>query len=257
MNNINAIKFLSEGTSIISLIKKSDFLTDYNVSLEYSYNGTDWSVWDLSGLIINQGETLYIRGNNLNSFSCWNEDTEAYYTFIIEGDKVSCSGNIMSLIDYENLPDAIPCDFCFYGLFSGCTALTTAPELPATELTDRCYYQMFYGCTSLTTAPELPAKNLAERCYDGMFSGCISLITAPELPATELADGCYYQMFSGCTSLTTAPKLPAKTLKKWCYSRMFSGCTSLTSAPELPTMALAEWYYFQIFNGCTFLKDKK
>ena len=150
MNNNNALKFLSEGISIISLIKKCDFLTDYNVSLEYSYNGVDWSEWDLSGLIINQGETLYIRGNNPNSFSCWNEDTEAYYTFVIEGDKVSCSGNIMSLIDYKTLPNIIPCDYCFYELFSGCTSLTTAPELPAAELTDRCYYQMFSGCTSLT-----------------------------------------------------------------------------------------------------------
>ena len=43
MNNINAIKFLSEGISTISLTKVSN-TTYYNVSLEYSYNGTDWSV---------------------------------------------------------------------------------------------------------------------------------------------------------------------------------------------------------------------
>ena len=145
MNNTNAIKFLSEGTSTISLIKKCDFLTDYNVSLEYSYNGIDWSVWDLSDLTLNSGDTLYIRGNNPSSFS----NICTHYSFVIEGDNVSCSGNIMALIDYKNLPDVIPCSYCFYGLFENCSLLTTAPELPSTKLTDRCYSWMFNGCTSL------------------------------------------------------------------------------------------------------------
>jgi hypothetical protein len=71
---------------------------------------------------------------------------------------------------------------------------------------------MFSGCTSLTTAPELPATTLANNCYESMFSGCTSLTTAPELPATTLTNNCYYYMFNGCTSLnyikamfTTAP----------------------------------------------------
>ena len=206
MNNINAIKFLSEGISTISLVKKCDFLTDYNVSLEYSYNCNDWSNWDLSALTVNKGGTLYIRGNNPSSFS----NICTHYSFVIKGDKVSCSGNIMSLIDYKNLPDAIPCNYCFSELFSGCTALTTAPELPAKTLADGCYYQMFSGCTALTTAPELPAVELSEYCYSYMFYGCSSLKTAPELSAKGLAYSCYYRMFSGCTSLKTSHDLSAK-----------------------------------------------
>jgi hypothetical protein len=50
-------------------------------------------------------------------------------------------------------------------MFSGCSALTTAPELPATELADNCYSYMFSGCTSLTQSPELPATKLASSCY--------------------------------------------------------------------------------------------
>ena len=201
MNNINAIKFISKGTSTISLAKVSN-PTDYNISLEYSYNGFDWSAWDLSALTINQGDTLYIRGNNPSGFNSYNKNTKTYkyHKFIIEG-KVSCSGNIMSLIDYKNLPDVIPCSYCFYGLFENCNALTTAPELPATKLTDKCYVFMFSGCTSLTTAPELPATELAESCYESMFSNCYSLTSAPELPATKLADYCYSWMFNGCTFL--------------------------------------------------------
>jgi hypothetical protein len=34
-------------------------------------------------------------------------------------------------------------------MFSGCTSLVNAPELPATTLADRCYSYMFYGCTKL------------------------------------------------------------------------------------------------------------
>ena len=202
MNTINAIKFISEGTSTLSLIKVSD-PADYNVSLEYSYNGVNWRAWDASGLTIRQGVALYVRGNNPDGFNFYNKNTKTYkyYRFMIEGNKVSCSGNIMALIDYKNMHDVIPCSYCFYGLFENCAALTTTPELPATKLAEHCYSFMFSGCTSLVKAPELPATTLADSCYTSMFSGCSSLATAPELPATELADYCYSWMFDGCTFL--------------------------------------------------------
>ena len=37
-------------------------------------------------------------------------------------------------------------------MFSNCSSLTQAPELPATTLANRCYNSMFYNCTSLTQA---------------------------------------------------------------------------------------------------------
>ena len=64
-----------------------------------------------------------------------------------------------------------------------------------------CYDYMFSDCTRLTTAPELPATTLAAYCYQYMFSDCSSLTTAPELPATTLANYCYAYMFRNCTSL--------------------------------------------------------
>ena len=74
---------------------------------------------------------------------------------------------------------------------------------------------MFSGCTSLTSAPELPATTLVIGCYEHMFSGCTSLTIAPELPATTLENFCYQSMFSGCTNLsyvkalfTTTPSSP-------------------------------------------------
>ena len=40
---------------------------------------------------------------------------------------------------------------------------------------DHCYGYMFSDCTSLTQAPNLPATTLANSCYNGMFRSCTSL----------------------------------------------------------------------------------
>ena len=87
-------------------------------------------------------------------------------------------------------------------MFSGCTSLTTAPELPATTLAHRCYNSMFYGCTSLTTAPELPATTLANYCYIYMFHRCTKLnyikMLATDISATScLANWVYIVASSG------------------------------------------------------------
>jgi len=60
-------------------------------------------------------------------------------------------------------------------MFSGCTSLETAPELPATTLTDHCYSNMFSGCTSLTGTITIKCVSEAEGCYSFMFDGCSSL----------------------------------------------------------------------------------
>lgn len=141
---------------------------------------------------------------------------------------------------------------CSY-MFSGCTSLKTAPELPATTLATYCYYNMFYGCTSLATAPVLPATTLANSCYGYMFEGCSSLTTAPELPATTLANSCYMSMFAG-TKITAAPELPATILTDSCYRNMFYGCASLRYPPTLNATILQPRCYQHMFYGCTSLK---
>lgn len=144
-------------------------------------------------------------------------------------------------------------EYCCYQMFYGCTSLTAAPALPATDIASYCYYEMFRGCSALTTAPALPAITLVSSCYQYMFRDCTSLTTAPALPATALANNCYNQMFYGCTSLTTAPALPATNLANACYSSMFSNCTSLTTAPVLPATTLTNACYQKMFQGCTSL----
>ena len=170
-------------------------------------------------------------------------------------------GNIMSLVNEEHFATAteLTGNNAFSDLFLDNSQLynhsTYKLVLPATTLAAGCYYGMFLGCTHLTTAPELPATTLAEACYSGMFYGCTNLTTAPELPATTLADECYSSMFYDCTNLTTAPALPATTLAEACYRGMFYDCTNLTTAPVLPATTLAEGCYYMMFYGCANLNS--
>ena len=216
-------------------------------------------VWYNPALIeVASGEKIMLRGDNTN-FGYF-DSTESYYYNFFSGDsacRFNVYGNIMSLLDSTGYTTASTLEsaYTFYQLFSDCDGLVSAKDLvlPATTLVLGCYYGMFTNCTSLTTAPELPAITLADACYNNIFTNCTSLTTAPELPATTLASGCYYGMFNGCTGLTSAPELPATTLAANCYGSMFSGCTSLTAAPELPAITLADYCYSTMFNGCTSL----
>ena len=112
-------------------------------------------------------------------------------------------GNVMSLL-YEDFPNrnAVPA-YALSFLFSDYsgeidnTGLLLHPAkrllLPATTLAESCYGYMFSGCTGLTTAPELPATTLAQNCYGSMFSGCTGLgrikamfLTTPSSSYTNL-----------------------------------------------------------------------
>ena len=225
----------------------------YEISgLEYSVNNGKWE-----NVVANEEVTfggthgdLRLRGTNHNGTANGSSNNSTI-TFKDKTVNVACTGDIRTLQDWRNynIVEINNARFCY--LFLNCSVLTSAPELPATELEDRCYYGMFYGCTNLTSAPVLPATELATYCYYEMFSGCTSLTSAPELPATTLADNCYSNMFKKCTSLTSAPELPATTLAKYCYRNMFDGCTNLTSAPELPATTLANYCYDSMFRLCT------
>ena len=232
---------------------------------EYSVNNGPWIAIPGTGMTDfvtfggNKGK-LRLRGKSIANSGTYRVQSEVYTTYygyaIVKFEnevKVTCSGDIRTLIDYENHFVATN-NARFMYLFKNCPQLTSAPKLPATDLADNCYFMMFGGCTSLATAPELPATDLADRCYANMFDGCKSLTKAPELPATKLAYGCYYFMFSDCSALTTAPEeLPAKELANSCYTGMFCRCTSLTSAPQLPATELANSCYWRMFDGCTLL----
>ena len=270
------LTFVAEEYGVFSFSGTSGNSVQY--SLDGGYNWA-WLTNGYSTPSVASGATVMWKGNmsvpsNANGIGKFS----ASGRFIVEGnsmsllydddfdDKTSLRSSKMFMYLFSGctgmtsagnmiLPATTVTDFCYYGMFAGCTNLTTAPELPAMAMKNQCYNGMFMSCTSLTTAPDLPATTLANYCYDNMFTNCTSLTTAPSvLPATTLADYCYYRMFYDCTSLTTAPEIPATTLAPYCCEYMFDSCSGLTTAPStLPATTLANYCYSHMFYDCTSL----
>ena len=231
----------------------------YTISgLQYSVNNGDWNDVVADKVVEFGGDKgdLRLRGkDNLSGTAGSNSIAYSTITFGKTVD-VACTGDIRTLLDYENYENVATESARFSYLFYNCTQLTSAPNLPATKLADRCYSNMFYGCINLKTVPTLPAMKMFSGGYRSMFQGCTSLENAPDLPAKELADLCYAFMFSGCTKLKKGPDaLPAKKMASSCYDKMFYNCISLTAAPDLPAKDLAENCYSGMFRGCKGLTE--
>ena len=215
---------------------------DANQYLEYSVNGGEWKNFNYVQYVSFGGSNgdLRLRAK-VDQGNYFASDAGPMFKFGNESVEVNCTGDIRTLIDYENYYCANTSKAMFMNFFNSMTNLTSAPYLPSMELASQCYYAMFKGCTGLTTAPELPATTLDNSCYYEMFYGCTGLTTAPKLPATTLATFCYREMFYGCTSLTTAPELPATTLAMGCYDKMFYDCSNLSKVTMLATKYSANW----------------
>lgn len=232
--------------------------TRYTISgLQYSVNNGDWNDVVADKVVEFGGDKgdLRLRGKDNLGGTSGKYSGNSQISFGTTAD-VACTGDIRTLLDYENYENVETGSARFNYLFYNCTQLTSAPNLPATKLADRCYSYMFNGCTKLKTVPTLPARKMLSGGYRGMFQGCTSLENAPDLPATELADFCYAFMFQGCTKLKKVPDaLPAQTMASSCYKQMFENCTSLKKAPQLPATTLAIECYKGMFWGCKGLTE--
>ena len=274
---------------------KTNVSGTWTPDMKYSLDGINWTSWDYTQISIPNGHWIYMKGNNPDGFNQSNTN----YRYFSMGGRIKASGSVMSLIDDgDGTLLTIPTTnyYCFSYLFSGCDALLTVPELPATKLYTRCYNHMFRNCTRLTTIPydllpayETNANSAHTGAYYAMFSGCTALtnscninftVSNSSLQYCNMFRGCtslknigtiaitsftgggkndMEAMFRGCTSLTTIPSdlLQATTLKNGCYKSMFMDCTSLTTAPELPATTLAQNCYSDMFSGCTKLNHIK
>ena len=216
-----------------------------NDTRKFSYSNLKYITFS-SSVSSNVGGDIRTLSNYLDVNNETKPQSYMFFYLFYNNNKIVDASNLR--LSYNTLEER-----CYGYMFSGCTSLTTAPALPATNLASECYHSMFENCTSLVNAPQLPATTLAKSCYFNMFYGCKSLTSAPALPATTLEMSCYMYMFENCTSLTSAPILPATTLAERCYWKMFHDCTSLTTAPELPATNLTDYCYREMFQNCTSL----
>ena len=160
-------------------------------NIEYSVGTGDWKPLVENEPIPFGGDkgNLQLRATeNLNGTA---SDDESNFSQIIfrNSTKVACTGDIRTLLDYIDFKNVTTRNALFCFLFEGCTVLTSAPDLPATQLANKCYYFMFYSCTSLTKAPELPAETLPYNCYVGMFYGCTDLTSVTMLAPSDQITG--------------------------------------------------------------------
>ena len=219
---------------------------DANQYLEYSVNGGEWKNFNYAPSVSFGGGNGNLRlrakvgqGNYVAS------DAGPMFKFGNKSVEVNCTGDIRTLIDYENYYCANTSNAKFMNFFNSMKNLKSAPYLPSMELASQCYYAMFKGCTGLTTAPELPATTLVYSCYYEMFNGCTSLTTAPDLPATKLnpAYHCYRDMFNGCSKLSKVTMLATDYYASYCLNNWLDNAG--TSA-QSRTLKLASQ---MVYNG--------
>lgn len=188
---------------------------DYIISeLDYSVGGNEWAAVKKDTEISFGGANgdLRLRGKNTAGTATGTVQyaTYATITFTKSNVPVACTGDIRTLLDWNNYATVNTENARFIKLFENCSVLTSAPELPATTLARNCYACMFSGCTNLKTAPELKATALADCCYASMFSGCTNLKSA-ELSIEFLYRSCCDAMFNNCTNLSSVTMLaPSK-----------------------------------------------
>ena len=108
------------------------------VSLEYSTDGNTWSpfvVGSTTVTLANVDDKMYVRATSTGNTGMGSSSSN-YNKFVMTG-KIAASGNVDTLLDQNG--NSTLTNYCYHGLFSDCSSLTTSPELPSTTLANNCY----------------------------------------------------------------------------------------------------------------------
>lgn len=198
--NIPYLTFSADAEQTLTLTQiGSPTAVDY----QYSVNGAGWNKVTAGEAIAFGGEAGDLRLRAKSPIGTAKDYHNHYRISFGNATQVECTGDIRTLVDWENYATASTAEARFCNLFSSCTSLTTAPELPATTLAENCYSYMFSYCNALTTAPVLPATTLAEYCYSYMFFDCTNLssitMLATDISATDCLTDWVYDVSSSGT----------------------------------------------------------
>jgi hypothetical protein len=128
--------FTAEESNATLNLYKNDW-AEYNNQVVFSYDKQNWSNYEFGTEITleNIGDKVYFRAA---------DDVENWsfigYQFDITNGKIAASGNLNTLLKADgSVLDLSDRYLCYDNMFSYCTSLTQAPELPATTLADSCY----------------------------------------------------------------------------------------------------------------------
>ena len=250
----NYLKFTAEQDNstvrfchLTSASTKWDTSCDIEYSLDAGQTWTDYGVIvDHSGTLITlaSGKSVYFRSNTVRKFGGVNNTTTVSgnnVVFKMTG-KIRADGSLNSLIDKSATCDCInTVAFCY--LFSACTSLTKAPELPATSIGGHSYYYMFRGCTSLIDASILlPTKCVPAYAYEGMFYGCSNLKYGPFINANFFVPTYSFRyMFYNCTKLESVGNMVLSNPTTGNTSNWLYGTTSSTISRTIYLQSGTTW----------------
>ena len=82
------------------------------------------------------------------------------------------------------------------GMFNGCAALTSVPDMNTSNVTDMRY--MFENCAALTSVPVMNTSQVTN--MGGMFRNCAALTSVPDMDTSQVTMMNY--MFENCAALT-------------------------------------------------------
>lgn len=180
----NGFRFVSEGNNDYKRIKDIDFsLYDWSGVYELEKFFNEFDSTDGGGLISSDFD------NFIENF---------------DGEILSCASMFHysdALKEAPNFGDKTKNCLNMYGMFAGCTSLTSIPQLDTSNVTDMQY--MFNYCRSLTSIPQLDTGKVTD--MGAMFASCNNLTTIPQLDTSNVIN--MSSMFNGCDNLTTIPHL--------------------------------------------------
>lgn len=192
----------------------------YHIKLNYSIDkGTTWNQIGTNTVKIDKNQyILFKKEDSVNVTRAALNPTMGKF---IVSKLFKVLGHPYSLItddfDAETVINKDTPSGIFTGLFADCTTLKSVPKnfLFAKHIVSQIYSSMFSGCTQLEVAPDLPATTAADSNYNygfyqNMFYRCTSLKTGPtiSLNLDEISNGStpsyiFYGMFQGCENLSS------------------------------------------------------
>ena len=167
--HIPYVTFTAESEQTFNM-NSSYFSLGENEYFEYSVGDGEWQRLTTVDNITFGGTlgSLRLRGKSSKG-TATGYANYSIIKFTTANSPVDCTGDIRTLIDYENYANANTTNARFCRLFLGNTELRTSPSLPAQSLADYCYHEMFKGCSKLTTEPTMPDDILADIFYHYML----------------------------------------------------------------------------------------
>ena len=146
------------------------------------------------------------------------------------------------------------------GMFKGCTALISLPDISKIETTNIIdMSEIFHGCKSLSNLP--PSLNWNTEKVVNMsyiFYECESLTSLPDISnwkTNNVKD--FRGIFFGCSLLKKLPDISKWSINKInSITRMFSSCSSIVSLPDISNWNTSNVVDMSdIFSGCNHLSS--